>query len=692
MDWTAYVGTLLRSSLALYLAAILIGIACRASRTGATISFSLTAAASLCTLPIPFIYGFVRPPPLHTTIELVGVEMPIYIDALSAVLLFVVSILTLASSIYSLDYMDHYREIGMQGCFAALFSLFSVSMMLVTVVNSALWFLFMWEVMTLASYFLINWEYTRESVRRAAWRYFVTMHFLSTLPLVIAIATLVSLTGCDSLTKLREFVPQLNPGLLGLLQSLFLVGFGSKAGIVPMHFWLPDAHPAAPSNVSALLSGAMIKVAVYGVIRFCTFVLPPNYVLGMVIAVMGALSLTLGTLMALRQTDVKRMLAYSSIGQMGYIWLGIGTGIALATINSSLAIIGFVAGLYHLVNHALFKGLLFLSSGSIIYRAHSTDLNSLGGLSKYMPYTAALTLVGGLSIAGVPPLNGFVSKWLIYESTFLSGNGILVFCGVLALFVSAMTVAYFLKLYSSIFEGKPKIPKVSEVPKSMIVGKAILAALCIVTGLLPVVIVKLLANAFATVFPWLSSSSLLISVAFVGVRGVSWYVPLALLAMVATILGLGFVSCMPRTRIVEAWMCGSEVEVERYRMVAVHYYRAYEEYIHALYHVSHALAKEFGGSLQSSAKALMKFTFAIADSLTKAFSKLVRGIGTYIASSVREVYLDEAVAMPVIKALKVLSSLASRIATGTDVDTFLAYSALFILVVSVIVIVFALGV
>ena len=685
-------GTLLESSLILYLASIVAGIASRSSRTGASISFGIAAAASLCSLPIPFVYGFSGAKPVDLELWVLGTEIPIHVDALSAVLIFVVSVLTLASALYSFNYIDHYREIGMFGYFAALFSLFSVSMMLVSIVNSALWFLFMWEVMTLASYFLINWEHTKESVRKAAWKYFVTMHFLSTLPLVIAIALLVSLTGHDVLTAMQNSVQKLSTPIIALLQSLFIIGFGSKAGIVPMHFWLPDAHPAAPSNVSALLSGAMIKVAVYGLIRFCAFVLPPSYALGMIIAVMGALSLTVGTLMALRQTDAKRLLAYHSIGQMGYIWLGVGAGIALASINSSLAVVGFVAGLYHLVNHAVFKGLLFLSSGSMIYRAHTTDLNAMGGLSKYMPYTAALTLIAALSIAGIPPMNGFVSKWLIYESTFLSGNGILVFCGIMALFISAATLASFIKFYTSAFEGTPRAEITEgEVPSLMLAGKSILAALCIVMGVLPITIVNLLTKAFSVVFPWISPARFVVTPLFVTISGVTGYAPLILVAAMSAFLGLGLAIGVPRAKPASVWACGSEVETKQYKMIALHYYRAYEEYIHALYHVSHELYEGLGQALRATSRGLASFSNRIAIGLTSAFSRFVRSVGTYIANNVREVYIDEAVTWPVTKAIIAISRLASRIVAKTDIDTFLVYSSLLVLALSIVVITFALG-
>ncbi|HIP57340.1 MAG TPA: hydantoin racemase [Ignisphaera aggregans] len=759
-------------SLILYLVAIVIGIASRGSKAGANLSFAITALAALLLLPIPFIYGFLSAEPIELSLWMFGTSIPIYIDALSAVLIFVISILTLTSSIYSISYMEYYHEIGMFGYFAALFSLFSVSMILVVTVNSALWFLFMWEVMTLASYFLINWEYVEESVRRAAWKYFISMHFLSTLPLVLAIAALVTITGVDSLTELRTVTPTLDPRLIAVLHLLFLIGFGAKAGAVPLHFWLPDAHPAAPSNVSALLSGAMIKVAVYGLLRFCAFVLPISYVLGLAIAVIGTISLMVGTLTALRQTDAKRLLAYHSVGQMGYIWLGVGTGLALAAIGNPLAVVGLVAGLYHLINHALFKGLLFLSAGSILFRTRTRDLNVIGGLARYMPYTAALTLIAALSIAGVPPFNGFVSKWLIYESTFLSGNGILVFCGVMALFISAATLASFIKFYTTAFGGVPKVES-REVPSSMLFGKSILAALCIITGVIPITVLNLLLAASKTIAPIAPPTALTVTISFVTVAGISTFIPLLLIVTMAVLLLLGFAIAVPRGRVVAPWDCGERVELKHYKLLALHYYRTYEEYIHALYELSHKLSEGFGHALIKTAyflanasntvattlsrritgaalsramkalasasdamasalsgkaignalsrimwalatasdavastlsgkaissalsrvmQALAIASDAVATALTRASVSMVRGIGEFVLHNLKEFYADEAVFSSVVNALHGIARFLAWTVLRTDINTFMSYSALFILMISLLVIALVVGV
>ncbi len=676
-------------ALGLYLIAVLMGILGAGSRTAARASFVLGALASMIMLLIPLSYLFGSVRELWFEIPFIGAAIPIHIDALSAVLIFVIAVLSLASSIYSVSYMDYYSELGAFGVFAALFNLFTLSMLMVVIVDSALWFLFAWEVMTLASYFLINWEYTEESVRRAAWKYFVSMHFLSTLPLIVAIAIIINVLGTDSLSQARAVSSMLDPSILAILYVLFLVGFGAKAGAVPLHFWLPDAHPAAPSNVSALLSGAMIKVAVYGLLRFCAYVLPPNYVFGIAVALIGTLSLTIGTLTALKQTDAKRLLAYHSVGQMGYIWLGIGTGIALACIGSPLALVGLVAGLYHLVNHAVFKGLLFLSAGSILYRTHTKNLNALGGLAKYMPITALFTLIAALSIAGVPPFNGFVSKWLIYESTFLSGNGILTFCGIMALFISAATLASFIKFYTSAFGGTPTIEEVREVPFPMILGMGILATLCVAMGVVPAFVVKILSEASSLIVPSVGVA-LRYGYAFVSV-GESVFEPLILVAMLIASMCLGLALAMPKTSVVTPWSCGAVVEPRKFRMIAGQYYRAYEEYIHVLYEASHSLYQSMRSGVMTIGRILVVVSNVSASKISRIGSAIHR-LGEAYLKHVKEVYIDEALAMPAIRIVHGLARFIAWTAMRTDIVTFLSYSALFILVVSIVVILVVVGI
>jgi hydrogenase-4 component B len=278
---------------------------------------------------------------------------------------------------------------------------------------------------------------------------------------------------------------------------LGFLGFGAKAGIIPLHIWLPRAHPAAPSHASALMSGVMIKIGVFGIIKVGIDLLGNSHAVlwwGLVVLGFGAISSVLGVIYALVEHDIKKLLAYHSVENIGIILLGVGVGmIGLATGHPTLAVLGLMAGLYHLVNHAVFKGLLFLGAGSVIYRLHTKDMEKMGGLSRTMPWTALSFLIGALAISAIPPLNGFVSEWYTYQSLFsaaLDGTWAVKIATPIAAVALALTgalaVMCFVKAYGVIFAGPSRNPhaaEVREVPASMVIGMVILAAACVLLGL-----------------------------------------------------------------------------------------------------------------------------------------------------------------------------------------------------------------
>ena len=601
---------------------------------------------------------------IEFTYNLGVAEIPFHVDGLSLVLCLVLGSLGLATSIYSPKYMEFYERFGRGWLYVVLYSTFVLSMVLIVTTSNFLWFVFFWEVMTFTSYLLMVWENDEEYVRKAGWKYFVTMHVASTLPLIVALALLYAKAGSieglnfNNLSKLH-----LGP----IYYLLFLLGFGSKAGVVPLHFWLPDAHPAAPSNVSALLSGAMIKVAVYGLIRTTCFILGLNETFGYIVAILGTVTLTVGTLYALKQTDAKRLLAYHSVGQMGYIWLGVGAGIALMAKGGSYAAFGAIAmaaGLYHLVNHAIFKGLLFLSAGSVLYRTHTRELNVLGGLAKLMPLTALFTFIAAMSIAGEPPFNGFMSKWMIYQGTFLSGDGLLVFCGVMALFISAATLASFVKFYTTAFGGVPtKVTEnAEEVPSSMLVGKGFLATLCLLFGLIPSSIIPLLLApgkvlTGTDLSGWISTRYWLVTIKAPGMPsgGETYFNPWLLVGVLGVLAGAMLVSYPNRPKkVVKVWTTGEPVKMEHYKLKAMHYYGPFEEYIHGLYHSGDVLS-EWGSGVCS---AVAGGYLALGKTLLRWADKVGRGItsaGRWYVENGKEVYLDEAVASPFVQLAKGLA-------------------------------------
>ncbi|MCB2185017.1 MAG: oxidoreductase [Deltaproteobacteria bacterium] len=385
-------------------------------------------------------------------------------DPLAAFFLLAILGLSAAAAAYGAGYLR--PQAGRRNLGAAWFfyNLLVAAMVLVVLAANAVLFLVAWEVMSLASYFLVTFEHQRESVRRAGWIYLVATH-LGTACLLVMFLLLGQGTG--SLELVGPAAPR-DAGLAGLIFLLAVVGFGTKAGFIPLHVWLPEAHPAAPSHVSAVMSGVMIKTGIYGILRLLTLLGPPAAWWGWLLLGLGLVSGVLGVLFALAQHDLKRLLAYHSVENIGIIGLGLGLGVlGLAWGKPGLAVLGLAGGLLHVWNHALFKGLLFLGAGAVLHATGTGDLERLGGLGRRMPWTAALFLLGSVAICGLPPLNGFVSEFLIYFAGFQSLGagaapaaslaGLLVLLG-LAL-IGGLAVACFTKAYGIVFLGEPRSPE-----------------------------------------------------------------------------------------------------------------------------------------------------------------------------------------------------------------------------------------
>lgn len=414
------------------------------------------------------------------------------LDPLNALMLAVISGIALASSVYSLSYAREYegRGVGAMGFFM---NLFVASMTLVVVADNAFWFLIFFEMMSLASYFLVIFDQSEESVQ-AGFLYFFVAHAGSVL-IMAAFFLMADFAGSFDFAAFR--LASLPAPWAGAVFLLGFIGFGAKAGVVPLHIWLPRAHPAAPSHASALMSGVMIKIGVFGIVKVGVDLLGASGVAsweGLIVLVVGAVSSVLGVVYALAEHDIKRLLAYHSVENIGIILMGVGVGmIGLALDHPLLAVLGFTAGFYHLVNHAAFKGLLFLGAGSVIYRLHTKDMERMGGLSRAMPWTAASFLIGALAISAIPPLNGFVSEWFTYQSLFLAGSGsqwavriAAPIAAVMLALTGALAVMCFVKAYGVIFAGPSRSKHahtVEEAPASMVSGMALLALACVALGL-----------------------------------------------------------------------------------------------------------------------------------------------------------------------------------------------------------------
>ena len=352
----------------------------------------------------------------HTLLSLpqLGARLTLRVDPLSAIFLAIVAVIALLSTLYSVRYMEHYAHDKVAKFFPLLL-LCVASMTGVLVCTDFFFFLIFWESMTLTSYFLVTFESENPASQRAGLKYFIITHG-ATLCMVAAALLLWRTSGSFSFDAIRQTLSALlttRPFLANTIIFLFFLGFATKAGILPMGDWLPDAHPVAPSGMSATLSGALVKLGIYGLVRlFCSFLVasPSLRIWGIILALAGTGSLFVGTLTALRQTDTKRLMAFHTIGQIGYICLGLGVGVYCLQMYPALASIALAGAILHAVNHACFKSCLFLGAGSVLYRTGQRDMDKLGGLAAFMPYTTGTTTIASLSIAGVPPFNGFYEQ------------------------------------------------------------------------------------------------------------------------------------------------------------------------------------------------------------------------------------------------------------------------------------------
>jgi hydrogenase-4 component B len=428
------------------------------------------------------------------------------LDALSAFFLFTILILSAVAAIYGNTYLWDYRKrknLGASWCF---FNILVASMVTVVVSHNGVLFLMAWEIMSLASFFLVTFEDENENVRKAGWIYLVATHIGTAFLFVLFI--LLAHQGPS--LNFDHFTPSGMNGtsMAAMAFLLSVVGFGTKAGFMPLHVWLPEAHPAAPSHVSAVMSGVMIKTGIYGLLRTLTFLGQPEPWWGWLLIAVGLTSGVLGVLFALAQHDLKRLLAYHSVENIGIITLGLGLGVLGLALNQPfLAVLGFGGGLLHVLNHALFKGLLFLGAGAVLHATGERNIEKLGGLIHHMPWTGTLFLIGSFAICGLPPLNGFVSEFLIYVGAFIgtgfsgvSLSGIGVITGLAA--IGGLATACFTKAFGIVFLGEPRhIPALQghEIGWGMKIPMLILATGCLSIGLLAPIIISIMNPVIATV-------------------------------------------------------------------------------------------------------------------------------------------------------------------------------------------------
>ena len=422
------------------------------------------------------------------------------IDPLSAFFLFLLGAVAAAVSLYSAGYFRS-SEGTAPGLICFQYHAFLAAMALVLIADDAYLFMVAWETMALSSYFLVTTEHRIPEIRRAGFLYLLIAH-IGALAILLCFGVLQGDSGDYTFGGMRSQT------LVGAWPSiaffLALFGFGAKAGLLPLHIWLPEAHPAAPSPVSALMSAVMLKTAIYGMLRV-TFELLHGQLWwwGVVALALGLVTALFGVVFAAVQSDMKRLLAYSSIENIGIIVAGIGLAILFRAYEKPLlAAITLTAVLYHCLNHAFFKSLLFLATGSVLHATHERSLGKLGGLIHRLPWVAWLALVGTLAIAGLPPLNGFVSEWLLLQAFLFTPSlpqsfvNMLVPVATAALVLAVALAAYVMvKFYGIIFLGRPReanLAYAKDAGKLERAALVYLAAGCVLLGLFPVTVIALL--------------------------------------------------------------------------------------------------------------------------------------------------------------------------------------------------------
>lgn len=603
--------------------------------------FGLAGLAALAAGLLALLHGGVATAELP--LGLPWLPWRVRLDALSGFFLCVIGVLSFAVGLYAPGYVrgfEHGRDpLPALGGFGGLFL---AGMLLVVLADDAFLFMVAWELMSLSSYFLVAFHHDQAANRRAAFLYLLMAH-IGGLAILLGFGVLASFGSGFAFDAMRGAT--LSFPWASMAFGLAFAGFGMKAGLVPLHAWLPEAHPVAPSHISALMSGVMLKVAVYGFIRVVFDLIGQfHWQWGVVVLVVGSISALMGVLYALLQRDLKRLLAYSSVENLGIIFIALGlTLLFMATDHGVLASVAFVAALYHTLNHALFKGLLFLGAGAILHSAREHDMEKMGGLLRRMPWTGFFFLVGCISISALPPFNGFVSEWLIFQAALQSwqlDSGVLrslipIAAAVLAL-TGALVAATFVKVYGVAFLGQARsrhVRRARPVPFSMRAAQGVLAALCLLFGVLPTSVIEVingvprqlfgqgLTQATAHGWLWLTPVSR---------ETASYGAPLVAVAL-SVALGLGlwlFGRGARRVRRCDAWDCGFAPPTPAMQYTATAFAQPFRRVFGLLFHIDEGVERQADGRrrhrLRVSDRAWGLFYLPVARGVENAARRITR--------------------------------------------------------------------
>jgi formate hydrogenlyase subunit 3/multisubunit Na+/H+ antiporter MnhD subunit len=616
------------------------------SKTIRRISLGVYAAASLLLAGVSLFAAYKNITIAITIYKIAPqIQFSFVLDRLSALFVLMISAVSLCVSIYSIGYVEHGHHKMRKNLLVSLMGFFILSMILVVSSANTFAFIFFWETMSLSSFFLVMYEYENKETRKAGLFYFA-MTQLSTVFLITAFIVLYCINGSFDIRHTIFADPSL---LTGVFLLLFF-GFSIKAGVIPFHKWLPYAHPASPSNISALMSGLMIKVAIYGIMRFLMFVLDPQLWWGILVLSAGTISALLGVVYAMKENDLKRLLAYSSIENIGVILVGFGLYLIFSQSGlPDLAMLGLAGALFHAFNHAIFKSLLFLASGSVVYSTGTRNIEEMGGLVHKMPLTAVAFFVGALSISALPPFSGFVGEYLIFQS-FLDSyalaepmlKALMIACLSSFALTSALAAACFVKAFGLVFLAVPrteKAQKAHEVPKSMIAGPVMLAALCVLLGVFSMQI-------FNSLGFYVGSPDLL----FIGVF---------LLGSYAVMFAVLRATSCNKVRIGETWGCGIISQNSRMEYTSSGFAQPLVRMFKSIYRTHEKSEREFFDPQRSIFKQ------------GKTEMRLIR-------------FFEEYIYMPIARAINAVSRVVARLQTGS-LDDYVAYTFVAVVVLLVVV-------
>jgi len=583
------------------------------------LSFLTTAGTGALIVPAAIrvlTSGPVNPHHPQTLWSFGGLDMRFYIDGLSAIFLLLAVLIGVLAALFSIAHVEKAYATKSAAGYYPFFLLFIGGMYGILSTTDTMWFFCaFWQLMTIPSFILMLFESDKPGIKGASFKYLIFMEVA--MVAAMAGASMISGGGHEAALKydfdiLSEGIPAIvssNPGALTGCLALFLLGFGIKVGMWPFgQLWVPDAYSSAPSPVTALISGVMSKTGVYGLMRTFLWLIPAEVAgkfdlgfWGMALAILGTITLFTGNMQGLKQDNAKRLLAFSSIGQIGYIILALGVSVALIPSGDpkllAVAAIAFCGALLHAINHGIFKGLLFFNTGAMVQATGTQDLNRMGGLWKYMPLTGLTVLIASFGIAGVPLLNGFVSKWSIYVATVQASASAkyLPVCAIIAILTSATTLAMYMKFFGVAFLSRRSTLVKDQAAKGNLeigftqqIPQLILAGLCIVIGLVPGVVFKILGQVLATsrqgFADKLADANTMSAGAVTGlsaIDGAALYVPatIGIVIAIAFIIVYAFSKQGGSTRKTgDVWLCGYAKEADCYRYSASNFYGEIKRY------------------------------------------------------------------------------------------------------------------